>query len=84
MKRIGLLVLSVALAGVGCLPTSFLRHDQKPPSVEMKEASPPEPVMPEDVTEKNAAERALQLREELDYDENQPAPAEQPKSAAAK
>jgi hypothetical protein len=82
MKRIGLLVLSVALAGVGCLPASF-RHDQKPPSVEMKE-SPPAAVLPEDVTEKNAAERARQLREELDYDENHPAPAEQPKPAPPK
>ncbi len=70
MKGIGLMLLSVALAGVGCLPFSRVRDDQKPPPVQMKEARPPAPppVLDDGITEKNAAERARQLREELTHD----------------
>ena len=68
MKGIGLVVLSVALAGLGCLPPSFLRDNQKPPAVELKEPPPPPAVQAEGITEQNAAERARQLREELEYD----------------
>ncbi len=73
MKRIGLVVLLVALAGLGCLPPSYLRDDHKPPKVEMKEAPAP-PVRPEGITEKNAAEVARRLRAELERAAQEPPP----------
>jgi hypothetical protein len=79
MKRIGLVLLSVSLAGLGCLPHSFLREEHKPAQTEIKEGPPPV-VQPEGITEKNATDRARQLREELEYDEKNP-PAVQPEPA---
>jgi len=65
MKRMGFLVMAVALTGLGCVSPSFLRNDP-PPKVEIKTPTPPAPlVTPDSVTEKNAAERARALREDL-------------------
>jgi hypothetical protein len=69
MKWLGLLVLSVALAGLGCLPHSFVRDDQKPPKVEMKEPVPP-PVQPDGITAKNAEQMEQKLRAEMVYEQN--------------
>jgi hypothetical protein len=69
MKRIGLVVLGVALSAAGCELTTFFRDEQKPPPVEMKAPAPPPTVLPEGITEKNAAERAAQLRAELEYEQ---------------
>jgi hypothetical protein len=80
MKRIGLVLLTVALSALGCMPTSFLHNSEKPPKVEMT-APPPSPVLPEGITEKNADECARQLREELEFDLKhtaEPAPAKTP------
>jgi hypothetical protein len=81
MKRISSLLLTFALAGAGCLPP-FLHDDHKPPKVEMKEAAPAA-VLAEGITEKNAAERARQLRAEMEYEANhqadeEPGPAPAP------
>jgi hypothetical protein len=79
MKRIGLMLLSAALAGVGCLPFTRARDDHKPPPVQMKETKPPAPppVLDDGITEKNAAERARQLGEELAHDARPGEPAKQ-------
>jgi hypothetical protein len=72
MKRIGfVLLLSVGVAGLGCTPPSFLRNDPPPPRVEIKPPPAPPIVTPDSVNEKNAAERARSLREELEYDKTQ-------------
>jgi hypothetical protein len=84
MKRIGVVLLLGALSGLGCLPTSFLHDKEKPPKVEMAPPPPPPAVVPEGITEKNAAERVRQLREELEYDEKHPDRPEAEKKPAAK
>lgn len=67
MKRIGYLLLVAALGSPGCcLPDSFFEANEKPPRVEL--SVPPPAVTPDTVDEKNAAERAEALRQELEYE----------------
>lgn len=69
MTRIGLVVMTIALTSVGCLPESFVRDKAKPPAVRMQEQSPPPPVVNADgITPENAAEKARRLRQELEFD----------------
>ena len=74
MKRIGyVLLLCTVLTNVGCL-ASMLRQEQKPPEVKLQEPPPPPPVTADGINEKNAAQRARQLREEIERDLNRKKP----------
>jgi hypothetical protein len=70
MNRLCLLIVGVALTGLGCVPP-FLRDEQQPPKVIVKPPPAPPVVMPDSVQENNAADRARALREELDFEEAQ-------------
>ncbi|MFO0844695.1 MAG: hypothetical protein U0797_20245 [Gemmataceae bacterium] len=71
MKRIGYGLVLAALTAAGCAPTmTFFQDGQKPPKVELKPAPPPQAVTPDTVTEKNAADKAKALREELEHELN--------------
>ncbi len=69
MKRIFWIVLGAALAGSGCVPTTFQRQEEtrpvppppKPP------APPPPPVSAETITEANARDKANAMARELNY-----------------
>jgi hypothetical protein len=65
------MMLAFALAGPGCLNLPPLGHDTKPAPAEIVEtpAPPPPPpaVLPDQVNESNALQKAKELREELDY-----------------
>ncbi len=74
MRLIGCLLLSVAVAGLGC--TSPLVRNDPPPKVEIKPPPAPPIVVPDTVNEKNADESARSLREEMEYDAaRKPTPA---------
>jgi hypothetical protein len=80
MKRIGCLLLWSALAAVGCLPAPWLRQEPKPPLVKMQEPPPPRPVTADGITEENAAERARELREEMERERAPKRGAPEPKN----
>lgn len=67
----------LALAGTGCIspmaPFKEEMHKDKAPEVQPLPpmSQPPRTVMPDDVTEANASEKAQALAEEMDYDETQ-------------
>ncbi len=64
MKRIGMLVVLLALGGMGCSLTSpYVQRQEVPPK--MVEESAPVPVTADSVDEKNAAEKAKALRVEM-------------------
>ncbi|MFO0929353.1 MAG: hypothetical protein U0736_20390 [Gemmataceae bacterium] len=67
MKRIGILLVPAALALAGCLPSPWVREDQKPPPVQMK-PQPVPTVTADGVDEANALEKARILREEMEHD----------------
>jgi hypothetical protein len=80
MKRMGILVLGLALTTVGCveLPTWT---DAKPhPVTESTPLVPmePAPVAPEQVSDDNAPKVLNSLREELDRSANERMPAPKP------
>jgi hypothetical protein len=66
MKRFGWLLILLA-AGPGCIGPGFFGGDdpRKKPVVEAPPLPPP-PIVADDVNEKNAAEMARKLREELE------------------
>jgi hypothetical protein len=74
MKRIGWLVFMLAAAGPGCL--GFGSTGEGPgKSAPLAEVRPrPAPVLPDDVDEKNAREKAKKLGEEIEGDLAPPAP----------
>lgn len=67
MRQFGCMLLAVALLSSGCLPAMWLRDEQKPPQVQMKEPPPPS-VTADGITEANAAQKAQVLRQEMEYD----------------
>lgn len=91
MKRIGLGVFLLALSGMGCidLHLPLIGPDKKPEATESVRVAEPKPVapavvVPDQVTETNAAQKAKDLRAELEYataqEQAAPAPAaEKPK-----
>ena len=73
MKRIGMLMLGVALAATGCVELP-IRMDPKPrPAVESPAPAPTglPPVTPEQVSDENAPNVLRSLREELDHAANE-------------
>jgi hypothetical protein len=76
MKRIGACVLLLALGGVSCSPPSlFVSPPPPPPPVVPPPPPPPPAVSPDEVNEKNAAEKIKALQAEMEYDLNhRPAP----------
>lgn len=70
MKRIGYGLILTGLTLAGCAPTmSFFQDDKKPPKVEMKPVpAPPAAVTPDTVSEKNAADKAKALRDEIEHE----------------
>jgi hypothetical protein len=76
MKRIFWIVLGAALAGPGCLPTSFQRQEQPKPLPPPAPAVPSPPaVTPDGITEANAGAKVADLRRELDYARTREVPA---------
>ena len=73
MKRIGMLMLGLALTATGCVELP-IRMDAKPrPVVESPPPAPMAlpPVAPEQVSEENATKVLRSLREELDRAANE-------------
>jgi hypothetical protein len=69
MKRIGYGLILTGLTLAGCAPTmTFFQDDKKPPQVEMKPLPTPPAVTPDTVSEKNAADKAKALREEIEHE----------------
>jgi hypothetical protein len=66
MKRISALGLALALAGFGCLGSGD-KQPEKPPPVNLA-AQEPAAVMADEITDRNAVEKARLLREELEFD----------------
>jgi hypothetical protein len=88
MRRIGLGVLMLALAGMGCVTLPTLGPEKKDPEMEpiklaVPRPVPPPPVVPDQVNEGNAAQKARDLRVELEYAtaQEQAAPAPIPEKA---
>ena len=66
MKRIIPCLAGLLLAAtVGCLPPFMVQEPEKPAS-QYRPAAPEPPVTADSVTEKNAAEKAQELRAELE------------------
>lgn len=63
MKRILPVLLALLGLATGCLPMQVV--DEKPAG-HLRSAAPVSPVTPESVTEKNAGDKAHELRAELD------------------
>jgi hypothetical protein len=63
-------VLGAALAGPGCLNLPALQKEAAPPPTAAAAAPAPAPpaVVPEQVTEKNAHDKALALKAEIEHD----------------
>jgi hypothetical protein len=67
--------LSLALCtGVGCVTLPTLPDKEEPtpiaPAASAVPTRPPAPVMPDQVTESNAHQKAEALRQELDYEQS--------------
>jgi hypothetical protein len=68
MKRTGCLLLALALAGPGCLhlPSTHEEAVRKPPVEREVEPPPPPAVLPDQVTESNAADITRALQAEIE------------------
>ena len=71
MKRIALFGLILLIGAAGCWGP-FLRQPDKLPA--LAPPPPPPPVTADEITDKNAAEKARALRQELEREEKAPAP----------
>jgi len=69
MRTIACMFLTLSIVGVsGCLPEAFLQGEpNKSPKTELK-LPPPPAVLPDAVTEKNAQDKARELRQELEHE----------------
>jgi hypothetical protein len=65
MKRIGMMLLLLGLAGAGCLPMRAKDEVQKPPTTRLKSKDQAPPVMAEDVTQENSAEMVKRMWTEI-------------------
>ena len=69
MKRIIPCLAGLLLAAtVGCLPPFTVQEPEKAPASQFRSAAPAPPVTADSVTEKNALEKAQELRAELEHD----------------
>ena len=80
MKQTGWLLVWLALGGAGCLNTPAPGEGGKPNAAAQAAPLPPPapPVMPDQVTDANAAEQARALRQELEHaghEQSPPPPA---------